>query len=236
MKYVYLISISICFLFSSCIDILEELILNKDGSGQYTYTIDLSAALKNETIKGLVSAGSPDENPFKDVDTTFYGKDLSTVDKGDKAAIWDKVVTKVAVSEKEEKYIISMKFPFANLSEVGYVLKHMDKAMGGTPLSKKTDSPGMTNDFGEITYSLNGKTLTRKTSGLTAPPQSEEDLSMASMLFADAKYTVIYQLPGKIRKTNIHEASVSGKTVNTSMLFSELMKGKISLDGTIRFK
>ena len=43
-------------LFTSCIDIIENFVLNKNGSGKYELTMDKSEMISNPMMKGLMES------------------------------------------------------------------------------------------------------------------------------------------------------------------------------------
>ncbi|HHJ51239.1 MAG TPA: hypothetical protein ENJ88_10125 [Phaeodactylibacter sp.] len=59
-----LIALLASFFFTGCIDILEELHLNADGSGTYALTTDMSAFMSPE-MKELMNAANEEETDKK---------------------------------------------------------------------------------------------------------------------------------------------------------------------------
>lgn len=59
-KPVYLLLLLVGFSCTSCIDILENILLAKDGSGKYELVIDMSGMLKDPMLKELIKQGGQD--------------------------------------------------------------------------------------------------------------------------------------------------------------------------------
>ncbi len=219
------------FCCTGCLDILENIVLNKDGSGQYTYTIDMSAILKEPAYKSMLMGENKGE-PIKDIDTIIYGKNLSAADKGNQTALWNKVDCHVIQNEKKAIYTITVNMPFDKVEDINYLLLNMNKIIN----IGSGDNTNTSNDMGNavVTYKFKKNEINRTTSDL--PANVKEGLAMAKMMMGEATYRVIYQLPGKIKKADIPGATTDQKTVKTSSPYADLLDEKKNLDGTIKFK
>jgi len=56
-KLIFGLLLSSCVLLTGCIDMVEEMTLNKNGSGIYTFTIDMSSILQLGSLKDLIERG-----------------------------------------------------------------------------------------------------------------------------------------------------------------------------------
>ncbi len=72
-KLTFLLLGVVMMTFTSCIDIVEEMFLKKDGSGEYKLTMDMSAMMKEGAMKGMMEGmfnelgvDEPKENPAGD--------------------------------------------------------------------------------------------------------------------------------------------------------------------------
>lgn len=236
MRKVYFLLLILSVSLTSCLDILEDIVLNRDGSGQYTYTLDMSGVFENEFMKSMFKSDPGTAELMLDKDSTIYGKDLSEAEKAGNPDLWNRVVTRIQTNEAEKKLIISIKLPFNDPEEINYLLKNLGSAMGGQDTAAASKNKGMPDGMNAavVNYSLGKKMIIRKTQPAVNPEKVEA--GMAEMMFADAHYKVVYHLPGKVKKTNIKEAVVSANTVETSMPMADMMMGNIKIDGNIQYK
>ncbi len=224
-------------LFSACFDITEDIVIQKDGSGVYTYTTDMSELYKNEMMMSMLKADNNDgKNPLPDMDSVIYGKNMAAKDKGDQPAIWNKVTTRIQSNEKKKKLMVTVTLPFSDLSEITYLMKNLNKATqsmnkegGGSGTSGLT---GVMNGI-PVSYSLKGKTLERVSEKMKE--EDDEQMSMMKMFLADAKYKVVYHFPGKVKSTSVKGASMDGNTITKEAKLLDLMEGERPFDGTVRF-
>ena len=104
--------LSVSFLLSGCINVIEEMTLNKNGKGLYSLTIDMSSILQLGSLKDLMNQAGADADAQKKLgmdkmekDTTIYFKDMPADLKeqtGD-AKFWDKAKMTMKMSESEKK-------------------------------------------------------------------------------------------------------------------------------------
>ena len=119
MKRVFiLIPFFACLLCTSCIDILEEFFINKDGSGKYLVTYDLSAVLEPEfqNMLGGLSEMSGDESTS---DINF--NDLNSVEL-DSTSSMTEMGSTLNVSEQEAD-LLSRSFMHMEISGSSKVFK-----------------------------------------------------------------------------------------------------------------
>lgn len=235
MRKVYLLLLLASVTLTSCLNIIEEIVLNRDGTGQFTYTLDMGSVFENEFTKSIFQSDPGASDLMKDKDSTIYGKDLSEADKAGNPDLWNRVETRFQVNEAQKKFIIKINLPFKNTEEINYLLKNMSTAMASTDTAAAFKS-GMADGMGAaiVNYSLGKKTIIRNTIPANNPEKVEP--GMAELLFADASYKVVYHLPGKVKKTNINDAVITGNTVETSMPMADMMGSKFKIDGSIRYK
>lgn len=234
-----IILLAFCSLmFSACFDITEDLVLEKDGSGVYTYTTDMSELYKNEMMMSMLKADGKDgKNPLPDMDSVIYGKDMAAKDKGEQPEIWNKVTTRIQANEKQKKLMITIKLSFSDLSEITYLMKNLNKATKGMNNEEgASETSGLTGVMNGIpvSYALKGKTLERVSEKIEQ--EDDEQMSMMKMFLADAKYTVVYHLPGKVKSTSVKGAVMDGNTLTKEAKLMDMMEGQRPFDGTIKFK
>ena len=82
------------------------------------------------------------------------------------------------------------------------------------------------------------KTLIRKPidmSSLAEQLGGEESMAMMKMMMAGATYKTVYHLPKKVKRTDIKDAQVDGKTVTVTRNYLDIIEGKTNLDGMIKY-
>lgn len=240
MRFFYIPLILFSFLFAGCFDILEEINLNKNGTGQYVIKIDMSELLKNPMLKGMM-AGEGNEAQ-KDMDSVVYFKDLPDSVIADNPDLWKRVHMKVFSNAELELLYTSIHLEFKSLEDITYLSENFEKVM-----NKSKGSGSVTNDLMSggapsgflakgLQYSLNGKTLSRKSDKMTLKEEEMENMEMLKGFLGDADYQVNYTLPGKIKKVTIANSVINGKTVTSKVKMMELMENKVTLDGSVQFK
>lgn len=240
-----LVTASLFFL-TGCLEVLEDVYLNADGSGKYLITMDMGEIFSDPMLKGIIEeqakkeSGQADDAPLEK-DSTMYFRDapeFQQLSAEDQALIKD-VAINMNASESKGEMIIQMVFPFNSLDDfqkMGAVLKKLE-------IDKDNGNPagmlggGMFGTKG-AQFALNKRVLTR----MPLPDAAEmlgddaDQLAMMKMFFQGATYTTVYHLPGKVKKTDIPNASVDGKTVTVENNFLDILEGKAKVAGDIKFK
>ena len=85
-------------------------------------------------------------------------------------------------------------------------------------------------------FELSKKKLTRLPLPKAEGMLKGEEMDMAKMFFSSGSYSMIYHLPGKVKKSTIPGAEIDGKTVTVEVPMSELIDGKAVMDGMIKYK
>lgn len=229
-------------LLSSCFDILEEIYLEKNGKGQYLYTIDMSA-LMDESMKELLQSAEEEgeENSLEgvEIDSVVYFKDSDPdmLKKMEKPEIFERAFMKIQMSDDQDKMVMQFGLDFENVDEIEYFLKNIDKLMGdsmeGNPMGG-----GLLPSFNDTgMFVQKGKKLTRLASlTLGGEEISEDDMGMISMFMESATFRTVYYLPGKVKKTNIPNAVIDGNTLMIETPMLDLMKGEAEQKGWVKFK
>ncbi len=220
-------------LFAGCFDIKEEIFLEKNGSGKYITTIDMTQ-LKDmlEMLKTMM--------PDSIKESTDELKSLNSLDSIQ--TMWKDIdgvpgVTDVK-REKKGEMIYEISFRFADI-------KALNTAM--TKKNKTDDSVKVSGDF--YTFSA-GQFVCNDTSfggvgdmmkGITGGAGQDDSTAMAMNMMkgfmGDMKYTSIYHLPGKVNSVSNKNAKLSedGKTVTLEINLSET-ETEQTLKNTIRYK
>jgi hypothetical protein len=242
-KLIFGLLLSSCVLLTGCIDIVEEMTLNKNGSGIYTFTIDMSSILQLGSLKDLMNQAGADAEAQKKLgmdkmekDTTIYFKDMPAELKAETGNpdFWKKAQMNMKMSEKDKKFLVQMKLNFDKIEDIEFFFKNMSKvmkegagSMGGLP----TDGLAPTS----VAFKLAKKSLTRLPTVKAENAPGAEDLEMMKMFLGTAKYKTIYNLPNRVKKTKIANAKIDGNTVTVENSMLDILEGKAKLDGEISF-
>ena len=122
------------FALSSC-NMVEEMDLNKDGTGHYTLKIDGSSMFTDPFLKGMMEGMMEEQGGMDmggealEMDTVFYFADLTEEEKAkvDRPEFWEEVVMNVTISESKEKMLMSMEFDFAEVADISYFYKTLEE-------------------------------------------------------------------------------------------------------------
>ena len=246
-KSLYGLLVCSLLLFTGCIDIVEELFLNKDGSGKYSIRMDMSALMADGGLKSMMegmmegdSVSAKPDQPMEQ-DTIMYMSDApdSIRQRFVHPELMDRMNMRIVMSEKQEKMLFSFNFDFNKVSEINDFLEDMDKMQGGN------DKMGALSGGSGLLPSVNGaqKIFAHKKCLFNRYPApknddsvSEEDMAMAKMMFQGATYKTIYHFPGKVKKVSNKNAVIDGKTVTLETSLADIMDKKADLDMEVKFK
>jgi hypothetical protein len=233
---------------TSCFDILEEIDLNKDGSGVYKITMDMSEMLSSPFMKmALEEELAKGDNPEASMkmDSTINYLESPKADQLTPAErqVIAKLDARIRLDMEAGEGGLYMTLPFANVREINTMQKGLNK------LQDEEGGQDANNPFGgmfgggmqpsDSRFRLDKRTLVREVTVGEMPfdDMEAESLEMAQMMFDGATMTTIYRLPGRVKSTSIEAAIVSDKTVTVSYDLLDIIKGEMpETGGTIKFK
>ena len=246
-KLIYLMLLAVMFAMTSCIDIVEELTLKKNGSGIYVITMDMSSLMAEgvkEMLQGMTQEGEGEDalaNMPSELDTIilFSNAPDSVRKKFLHPEILKKISLRTQISESKKLMKMTFAIHFDKLKEIDYFLEDLHHIQGSDGALPSMGSGGMFPSVAEnqSLFGLKRRKLTRFN-----PPKEDnttlegEELEMLKMFFSDASYTSIYHLPGRVKKTTIPNAQVEGKTLKVVTPLMDILEGKSELGGWICFK
>ena len=201
---------------SSCFEITEEVTVKKDGSGNYISTID--ATKLSEQMQMLAAFDTTGEM----VPKLKYSLD-STFSETFKKYRQIKGVTNVKV-DTSKSYIYKVTMDYKDVNVLNEVV-NLDK--------KGADRQEL--------YAWQKGQLSRKDFALNLDDMKMEDESqkeMAKSMLEGMKYTIIFNLPGKVKKSINKEAKISDdkKTVILACSLLDVMDKKVSLGNEVNYK
>lgn len=247
--YVYLLVGALSLSLTSCLDIIEEVYLNADGSGRYLITMDMSGLFSDPMMKDVFAESLKEQTGGGEleIDSSFAFTDLEDMPESLSAAdreLIKRVTGKMQFSQSKEKGMIVIELPFKKVEEINRFTELMSQM--GKDEEESGIMSGMFGGPGGLTssktnYALDGRTFKRTSNADAAALDAladDESMQMMKFLMADATYTSIYHFPGKVRKIEIDdaEAVVENNTVTVEMPFLEMMEKKKLPDVQVKFK
>lgn len=223
-KFVYLIAkikmilgLTILFSLSSCFEIIEELDLKKDHSGDFTYTLNMSASrLELNTIFKLDSFKGRAIPSAKDI--------TADMDKAILLIRQSSGINKAVYTKNWEDYIFEFKIGFDSLAALDRALNQTYQKLSKSKEPLK-DRLLMANGLLKRTSRLNRLSWFKKLNS-----KEVQDLSKAN-------YTCVYRFQEKIKSQSNTHANTS-KNGMASLLKSDiksLLKQQKSVANTIKF-
>ncbi len=115
-RYISLFIVTCCILLVGCFETTQEVTINKNGSGIFTNTTDLS-----NLIGLLKQMGGDEANKMQNTDTTISLTGVADSIAGltaEQRRIVNKGTMKLTLNMQDEKLIVKLDLPFEKLSEV----------------------------------------------------------------------------------------------------------------------
>lgn len=244
-----LVVVAITIMATSCISIIEELTLNKDGSGTFSYSIDLTALMELGIMDQARAMSEELDEEAIELDTVMSAyatlEAKGTLADMDKPEFWKKVrmVSKISESEKVGK--ISFILDFDEIGEVDYFMKNISKLLETDETAGMLGGMGLMGSESGSPYNfkkkLFSKSLIREkqegNSELT-DAMEEEGGEMMKMMLQGGEYITIVNLPSKAKKVSNNAATTSndGKTITVAVDLLDYLGGKADLSNEIKFK
>ena len=200
------------FTATGCLDIIEEINLNKDGSGTYITAYDITKLA--DTYGTLDSTGQSIKDTKKTLDSTFE-------------VLKNKIASLNGVSaaylDKSEKNVTKLRLNFTNINVLNKVLDQDKQDAGEKNL-----------------YSQSKGKLTRKDGGISSlmgGDEEEEQNEMMSPFLAEMKYRIIYHLPAAVKKMTNEDATLSNdkKTVTLEVSLEDVKEKRKALSNEIKY-
>lgn len=229
--------VTISLLLTSCFNITETIDVKKDGSGNYILLFDMSSMMRNPMMAAMMQSGEG-ENKMTDQDTTIYFRHLKdSVDAAYSRAM-EKLSMRLISSEKDSQLMIRIQYPFddtEDLNTMFLALEEVGKRDGeNEALGLLGGGQGMAT--AGTKFSSGKKSFTRIAEEPPANISMEDQKDMMEMMMGEAFYMLNYTMPGKIKKTTIPNAIISGNKLVAKASMMELLQRKVLLSGEIRYK
>ena len=218
----------LCFLFflAGCVDIDENVNINKDGSGQLVMDMDLSQMV--EFLQASIGKDELAKKGMSKMDTTIYLKDvvdtLSSMSAEKKALLRPGSVN-IKVDLDEKLFKTHMKFPFTSLDNLQKLYTTIsDGSLGSTQLLKglvggqggadaESPSPDINQFNGIYDFTCKDGTMIKKLNqekwkALINDPMLAQ-AKQASQMGIEIMYTTTIQFPRPIKNVDNSLAKLS---------------------------
>src|SRR5688572_22098760 len=141
MKKLFLLISIVSSLLIGCLETTEGLLINKNGSGNYTMDIDMSGmfALMDmmKTVDSSAGSGIPEDR--KNFDSTVLFKsfvDTATDLTDEEKALLRNAVAHIKMNEKEKVFKIKMTYSFAKIDDVAKLIALNGSGKGTNTIQK----------------------------------------------------------------------------------------------------
>lgn len=234
------------FSFSSCIDILEVIRLNKDGSGTYTLRMDMGEMMNLFKAFGSMedtTEGGLQEFAETRMDTIlpFSAMPDSIKSRWQFPSVTQKGVMSMQLDAEQSVMLMEFRLPFGKINEVDQFGTDMNTAFDAV------DSPFGNSSGDDAVMPFGAPDEFRFKPGrlerIAVPMDGledieEEELSMMKMMMVDASYTVEYHLPGQVKKVEGLNYTISedGSMVSRQLGFVNMLENQSNLGVVIQYK
>ncbi len=256
-KLTALLLIFSAFIFSGCLDTVEELTITSNGSGTYKTTMDMSGMF--DMIEMMAAMDTSANSQLKklsekDIDSTFSLKSVMDTATGiteDQRQLYKDATMSITMKQKDKVFRMAMNYPFNKLEDVQKIIelnasgKGVDVFNKGNKkeenLPEMDDKGGMPsiNNFFDITYKkglIERKVNESKLEELKNNDKYSQVKSAGDML-GSVTYTSILHLPKPVTKVEgtMVKLSDDKKTVTIKSTLSDLFENPKSLAFRIEY-
>lgn len=243
-----------CMFLTSCLEINDETVIDENGSGTLSQSLDMS-----QLVDIMQAMGGEEFDKYKDekIDSVIYLKDVVDTVKGLTAEQRElmrrgRVGVKMNMGAKE--FVIKAHYPFDNLASLqrltsffssagtglGNIMKKLGPGSDGEAHSDQS-SPDIDILLQVFDYKISNGSIARtvnqdKLKRLLDNPKLTEIKSGADMGI-EVKYNVVYKLPRPVKKVDNAKAELSAnkKTVTIQTNLLEIFKNPEQFAFTIEY-
>lgn len=236
--------------FSSCLDTEEKIVINKNNSGIYTLTLDMSKML--QLMDQMGQENKDDSQIQEKKDSTVYFKsfvDTSTALTAKEKEMFTNGSLRMKVDEAEKELIVVLNFPFKHIGDLPELkssyLSVIDKLGISNKLKNSGDSGSVEDMPADIAKDKNILNPARDAFVFAAAPgklsnslvnkdlfnnkiqndSSMQMLQQMSMMMGDMNYKTIIVLPKKVKKYKGNQTILSDdkKTLTFLTTLSDML-------------
>ncbi|HHB79168.1 MAG TPA: hypothetical protein ENK85_08045 [Saprospiraceae bacterium] len=213
------------FMFSGCIDFLEDITYHRNGSGSYKFTVDMGA------VKSLLDSFGDDEEKKKEKDPMAdMNKTFSELEKN-----LEKVpgISHFKSIEDTAAYVFGFSFDFKNADALDKALHEQnDKLSASTKLFSGGKRIFSRFNAGSLAEAMKDE--------LAGDDSNDEDMEMVKSMFGDMKLRTVYHFDRKVKSSSNPNSQISAdyKQVTLDYYFfkPELNKGDQGVGTVIKLK
>ncbi len=212
------------FIFTGCIDFLEEITYHRNGSGTYQFTVDMGEV--KSLLDGLGGDDSKDkEDPMKDMSEKF--DDLQT--KLEKI----QGISNFKHINDTSTFVFGFSFDFKNAEALDQALHQQDeKLAASTKIFSGSKRLFSRSNEGSMAESMK--------EALAGDDAKEEDVAMIKSMFEDTKLRTVYHFDRRVKSSSNENSMISAdkKSVTLDYYFfkPELNKGNDGVGTVIKLK
>lgn len=226
MKKILPVLLAVLFL-SGCINITEEVFLEKNGSGKYVMTLDMEKMME---MMDMLKSFAPDSaTAGKELDGSAMDSLVNTMG-GDLSAVPGITEFK---KEKQGKSTVVVSFRFRDIQALNDAMRKRNEKS-----SNKEDLYAFSKGSFEFRDTTNfGLNDAMKELNNAGSDSLQAAMEMVRAMMGDMTYTTIYHLPGKVKNISNKDAVISadGKTVTLKVNMMDRQKA-MSLRNKVSYK
>jgi hypothetical protein len=209
---------------TACLDIVEEITLNADGSGKYAMSMDMSQMMQ------MMVAYMPD-SVKETMDENAMMDSLANMTGGQEM---DSVVNALnemqGISHAEshmDGFVMVFSYDFANVEALNQAASQnsFTAQQGLKPANYVWKKGVFSRKFNKVDLG-------------TGDEDTDETMAMAKMMMQEAKFKTVYNFPGAVKKASNSAAELSNgkKTVTVERTFGEIFDDPELMSNEIKFK
>ncbi len=233
---------------------VEEIHLNKNGSGKYEFTMDLSPLMTS--LKGLGKTIGADSTKQQKLDkVTKLAKDTSFTAYGiipdslhhfiSKPELLKKLNISVKSNEEEETFITRIMMDYDNIANVSDAFKEFATVIAKSENSdpsfekiqnalRKMTSAGWRWRKGNLTRAA--RSLNNDMTNELKGDEKKQAMAMAKMILAGTSHKLIIHLPKKVKSVSYDNAIIKGNTVTIETPILDMLEQKEVPELKIKYK
>ena len=211
----------LAFMLTGCFDIIEDISMNKDGSGNATFKVDMSQS--KQELANYLNMGK-----VNDVKIPTKTEISAQMDKLKAAFEGEAGISQVSLQKDFEEFIFTFKCHFTDLNTFNAAVNKATKKMARFPVA----IPKMNH------FSASKGRFVRHFDYPMDGIKKYEDLSFTErFLLESATFTSIHRFPNPVRSQSNAKAELSGskKAVKIETPLSGFVKGEVSLENEIAY-
>ncbi len=214
------------FMFTGCIDFLEEITYHRNGSGTYQFTVDMSQ-MKSllDGLGGDDSESSAKEDPMKDIGSKF--DELENKLKKVQGISHFKSINDTST------FIFGFTFDFKNAEALNNALHEQDEKLAAST-QLFTGSKRLFKRFNK------GSMAEAMKDELAGDNAKDEDMAMVKSMFEDMKLRTVYHFDRRIKSSSNVNSMISADKKNLTIDYyffkPELNKGDDGVGTVIKLK